>query len=350
MKNAIFICSFIPSTTDKSFSILKENLRLLTNETKKSNEEYHIFLLDDGSEYIENYLKPKSNDIYQASDEENKQIQKSLNLLESNFHILTAPWPNSEKKEFRKCELIRHASKSLEQSDFEYIIVLDDDHFFTKNNGLEILEQHFKNNYQLVIGRILSNNGFYRSYFDNLVQGTTYAVSTKLFKKIDYISTDSISWGGGEDSELFLRLYNEFNRSPFKAIYDGDLITKDSLTGRWHSCMKEKGDEKDFITGFTNKYGVSPHTNKSRRKSEWLEYKNTSGIPEVNYIILKESEVTTFNESDLYKLMLDLRHVYTLYKYLFKGNKTKVKITRFSLTVLKKSFDFYYSFKNSFKF
>ena len=271
---SIIIAHYMPDSNENINPLIK-TLELINDQ--KSNYDIEIIIADDGSKYTENikdnFSKKESvNDnkyIYMANNEklnyclENKKIN---NNLISNW-VYYPKYTNSMSK-------ARVVNKAVELSSSDNLCFLDDDNYFISNNTIDNIMNLFQK-YDLIIGQIKDNNGKYRKYSSNRVQGTTIAVKKNIIDHINGFGEWTEKYSCGVDSDLWLKLYNHFiNNSNLKACYTNQFSTYDSYSKRWKKYtkfLKEFRMKRAFYELYKCKNYKNYKHNHSRQKQLWIQ-------------------------------------------------------------------------------
>jgi hypothetical protein len=66
-------------------------------------------------------------------------------------------------------------------------------------------------------------------------------------------------WGLGDDEDIFWRLYEGYRDGVVKPVFNGNIMTRNILTGRWHHCRNQKGAMDEFKKRFREVHGVDPY-------------------------------------------------------------------------------------------
>lgn len=320
MKILFLIQSVIPRVKhDDYFPILMRTLQSIREQNPCSNVEIEVALSDDGSDYLATYASDKMKLISQNKtlDEINKKFNLNIDHL-----VLIA-----ENNKYLKADLFNYFFKH-NTTKYDLVVILDDDHPFIFKDTLTRLYNHHRKGYNFIVGRIVNPNKKFRSYLDNTVQGSTFILSGQLLKDINYFGERVKIWGCGEDTEAFWRVYLQYKKGNVKGIYDGNIMTIDSLSGRWMYCHIEAGGIELFRKDFYETYGVNPHNNKSRIKQNWLDYsEDRYGIKEKYFLFVTLDDYFNFNKS---KLICNLKWgiLYFIDKYLYPIKKIYGRIKR----------------------
>jgi hypothetical protein len=156
----------------------------------------------------------------------------------------------------------------------ENLFFLDDDNYFISKHSIKNLV-NLLDEYSLVIGQVKDNNGRYRTYESNRVQGTTLSMKNHVFKEINGFGEWTEEFSCGVDSDLWIKLYKYFitNKS-LKACYTNRILTFDSQSKRWKKYtkfFKEWNLRRKFQSIHNCKNYKSAKSNLSRQKHLWLE-------------------------------------------------------------------------------
>lgn len=287
MEILLLIQSFIPKEKHREYlPILQDTLNAVHSQKLPNDIDLTVVLSDDGSDYLRSHCRDS---ISILESNELDQIRSSYGLDVSDV-VLSPPSPY-----YLKADLFNHYLRAKGKH-YDCLFFLDDDHPFVTEDCLLRAVQHFTAGYELIVGRLCDPNGYYRSYNDRRVQGTTFAVSYNVLASIGFFSDQVKVWGCGEDSDIFWKLYKYSQESGLRAIYDGNIQTVDRLTGRWRYAEKLAGGLEAFKAKFFEHHGVTPHNNASRNKPEWMELaKDRKGIPEGLFPFIKLDEYKTYN-------------------------------------------------------
>ncbi|MBY6198491.1 polysialyltransferase family glycosyltransferase [Vibrio hangzhouensis] len=285
--------SLIPEQKkDEYFEILRRTINGIRNQNVSDEVNIEIVLCDDGSPYLKDMA---SNTISYLNEDDLDYIKSEYMLDVDNIVCV------SENKYYNKGGLLNCC---LKKNPSDYVIVLDDDHPFIDDECLNRFLNHFRNGYNFVVGRLCNPDMTFRGYLDNRVQGTTFALSYELLEKINFFSSEVRQWGCGEDTDTFYKVYQEHLKGNVRAIYDGNIITQDLISGRWRYCLETVGGEAIFIAGFLKKYGTLPHNNESRKFFMWMDYEPSyKEIPESAFLQLKLPDylkIKTNNELNIF--------------------------------------------------
>ena len=312
MRILYLIQSFIPKEKQQDyFSVLTKTIDSVKNQRLASADSFDIALCDDGSDYLAKYATDK---ITLFGDKELNSINELISLDLKYLALI------SNSVYYNKGALFNFVLQRIGK-DYDIIFVLDDDHPFFYNDSLERVIKHFKRGFNFVVGRLyFPKEDKFRCYYDNAVQGTTFAISYDLLKKVDFWSDNVKEWGCGEDSEIFWKVYNYFfNYHSVMAIYDGNIITEDCISDRWLYCMTNVGGRENFKISFKNIYGVDPHQNEARNKKSWLKLARNEVIklPELFFLFLKKSEYEKALNSKIREKIYYFIWVLKSIKYIF---------------------------------
>ena len=300
--NVLFLVqSFIPQEKqDEYLPILQKTINSIRCQDRDDKTNIKVVLTDDGSAFIKHY---SSQEIGYLT---NSQLEKVKETYQLNVDEIVAV---AESEFYQKAELwnfyLFHQG-----SNYDLIIFLDDDHNFVKNDSLRKFIQHYQEGYNFIVGRLYHPvDGFRIFDYDTRVQGTTFAFTWNALKNIGFFSASVKNWGCGEDSDIFWRAYLGHKDHKIKAICDGNIITVDNISGRWKYCLSKLGGVDIFKRKFLEEYGVNPHQNPSRHKTEWMDiipdelgfsettiqfmtlenYLNYPGSPKIKQILLRLS-------------------------------------------------------------
>ena len=300
MNILVLIQSYLPAQRHKEYiDVLKETIRSIRTQKLDPHHQVHIVLSDDGSDYLHKYA---SNAIQILPEQKLIEI-KRIHNLDVDQIILAEPSPY-----YQKADLFNFYLESAGEA-YECIVILDDDHAFVRDDAIARFASHFKAGYNFVAGRICNPSGYFRSYFDSTVQGANFALTYDLLKAVDFFGRRVKLWGCGEDSDIFWKVYNQALEREAKAIYDGNIITIDKLSGRWIFALQKAGGVKEFKAGFLSEYGVDPHDNPSRHKYKWMQYKpDDNRIRESLFPFIRFAEYHDFASH-----RLSIRFLITLY-------------------------------------
>jgi len=286
MNLLILIQSFIPGDKyDEYMPIVRETVAAVRRQVLPAGCTIHVVLSDDGSPY----LGPRgSGDLRILSPEETAAVRKEHKLDVDDIVRNESPGG------FRKADLYNHYIRTRGDA-FDVFFFLDDDHTFFDERSLARVVAHVENGFNFVVGRLCNRNLYFRSYLDNHVQGTTFAMSRDLFLLINGFSEHVRSWGCGFDADLFWRLYESSLKGAVKAVYDGNIITQDKLSRRWSGHAGAGGGVKGFRESFRQIHAVDPFDNPSRKKTAWMrQAQDEKVIPERYYRCIRLPEYLVY--------------------------------------------------------
>jgi hypothetical protein len=253
-KVLFLVQSCIPEAKqDEYLPILKNTIHSIKQQTKDNSLQVHIVISDDGSGYLKDLIDSNINIGFLSQENLDKVNQKyNLNINE----LVYAP----ESEYFRKADLFNFYLKQKGNL-YDLVIFLDDDHNFVKNDSLERFVKHYKQGYNFIVGRYYHpacrfrtvNNGMYNWG----IQGTTYAVSYSILETINFFSESVREWGFAEDYDIFRKAYLSSLKSDVKAVFDGNIITVDNISGRWQYCINKIGGFEIGVKKFEEEHGIT---------------------------------------------------------------------------------------------
>jgi hypothetical protein len=176
-----------------------------------------------------------------------------------------------DKKCMSKARLWNVAS-SIAKS--ENLFFLDDDNFFISDNSIDNIFILF-NDYDVFFGQIQESNGKLRKFESKRVQGTTFGVKKELLNKIKGFGewTEQISCG--IDSDVWFKLYSQYQKQKFKACFTDSIRTLDSCSKRWRPFISTFFRNRRAVKYFNQEHGCqnykNPKYNPSRIKKLWME-------------------------------------------------------------------------------
>ncbi|MGA1868172.1 MAG: hypothetical protein ACMUJM_06450 [bacterium] len=314
--NILFLIqSFIPKEKYQEYmGVLQGTITSIRRQQCNQDFKIHITLSDDGSEYLENLAESQ---IKIISGNYLKHV-RNIHSLDIDSLVLVG-----KSNHYNKGELFNYYLRQ-EGNNYDLIIFLDDDNPFVYTHSLKKFIFHFKNGYNFILGRLSSAQGTLRSFYDNKVQGTTFALTYNALKDIDFFGDRIKLWGCGEDSDIFWRIYSGYKNGIIKAVYDGTIITIDRISGRWKYCREKTGGIEFFKKDFYETYGIDPHRNPSRKKTEWITLeKNFRNIDESLFPFIYLDEYMACKKRFLYYKIIwnlrKLRHKISCVKCKIKG-------------------------------
>jgi len=299
-------------------SILQETVGAIRAQSIESGWHIHIVLSDDGSDYLKDVAQ---NEISLASEETIHQVRQK-HALDVDEIVLIGP-----SDYFNKTDLFDYY---LTRFGFEYdlVIFLDDDNKFLNPDALKRFVYHYRRGYNFIVGRLYHPVQGFRSYLDNRVQGTTFALTPGILQAIGFFGKNVKVWGTGDDPELFWKLYLAYQRGLVKGIYDGNIMTIDQISGRWHSAREKAGGISAFEAGFLKIYGVQRGKNPSCHKPGWLDLEpDAQGIDERWFPYIKLDEYLRYHTHRRYFHFLWYRRQLTWNSRLWQ--KLRQHINRF---------------------
>ena len=156
----------------------------------------------------------------------------------------------------------------------EQLLFLDDDNYFISDNSAEnILTLFYK--YDFIVGQIKDNNGRFRQFSSNRVQGTTIGIKKDILSSIGGFGEWTEEYSCGIDSDLWIRIYNHFNEyQTLKACYTNKVSTYDSHSKRWGkftTLFRNYKIRKEFDKRYDCKNYKNKKYNFSRNKSLWIK-------------------------------------------------------------------------------
>jgi len=272
---SIIIAHYLPNKLKYSNPLIK-TLNLIAEQ--KENFNIEVIIADDGSNYTKhiqsNYDKIIENNksdrkiYYIESDKINDLI---TNLKLKNNLINKWVYLPKDKQCMSKARVI---NASVKLSNSSNLLFLDDDNYFISSNTIKNINQ-LLNQYNLIIGQIKDNNGRLRGYSSNRVQGTTIAINKKILIESGGFGEWTESFSCGVDSDLWIKLYNYFNKNlHLKACYTDKISTFDSQSKRWKKYtkfFKEWNLKRKFNEMYNCKNYKSVKSNLSRNKKLWID-------------------------------------------------------------------------------
>jgi len=244
---------------------------------QKNNYNIEVIIADDGSDYsskiVNNYskkieIKDDPRDIFIAEEDILRNFLKNQNIKHSLNKWVYLP------KTIQCMSKARVANYAVQESNSDKILFLDDDNYFISKNSIESLIELFKE-YNIIVGQIKDNNGRVREYSSNRVQGTTIAISKKVFMNVNGFGEWTEQYSCGVDSDFWIKLYSYFKSSgKINACFTNKISTFDSCSKRWGkftSIFRNYKIKKEFYRRYNCKNYKSKKYNLSRQKQLWLK-------------------------------------------------------------------------------
>jgi len=273
---SIIIAHYKPENFEFSNPLFK-TLDIIKEQIENFNIE--VIIADDGSHYskeiIDGYSKKETvtNDNRNFYIWNNKELNEWIKKNEFSSNLISH-WtylPKTNPPAMSKSRILNYA---VTLSNSENLLFLDDDNYFISNNSIENIINLFKV-YNLIIGQIKDNNGKFRKYNSNRVQGTTIAVKKNIIEDINGFGEWTEEFSCGVDSDLWIKLFKYFNKDKnLKACYTNQLSTYDSYSKRWKKytkLFKEIKLRKKFNKLYNCKNYKNYKYNFSRQKKMWIE-------------------------------------------------------------------------------
>ncbi|MBI65735.1 MAG: hypothetical protein CMG64_05540 [Candidatus Marinimicrobia bacterium] len=276
-KNLSIIIAHYNPNKDDFINPIFETLDIIENQLEDSNIE--VIIADDGSYYSQNIINNYSKKELISGDDrcfytwEDEQLNFWINKNKFNSTIISrwAYLPKSNPPAMSKARILNYAV-SLSNSD--NLLFLDDDNYFISTNTIKNVNQ-LLNQYNLIIGQIKDNNGRLRRYSSNRVQGTTIVINKKILIESGGFGEWTEKFSCGVDSDLWIKLYNYFNKnSHLKACYTDKISTFDSQSKRWKKYtkfFKEWNLKRKFNKMYDCKNYKNVKSNLSRNKKLWID-------------------------------------------------------------------------------
>lgn len=306
MRILCILVSAVPEKKhDEYFPVVVQSVESIRQQ-RTAGLTVSVALGDDGSGYLRQYAN-RAPRILDA--DELQRVRRETGLDIDDLVIV------GQSPEYNKAELLNHYLRRR-VDDFDLVLLLDDDHPLEAADSLQRAAQHVRCGYDFVVGRMANPDGFFRTYDDGRVQGSTLFFTRDLLHAIGFFGDSVKKWGCGEDSETFWRVYEAHRVGRARGIYDGNIITEDKLTGRWLHCAKRAGGPVSFKKDFERLYGVNPHENASRDKRAWLDYvPMDNGLSEAWMSLLKLDELRTYRgPEDLIAIARERRREFARYE------------------------------------
>ena len=278
MKNklSIIIAHYYPNTTDYKNPLVRTLDSI--NQDYIKNQNLEVIIADDGSHYsksiVNTYSKKIdiSNDIRSIYVLEDEKLSSFLDKHSMKYDFIKS-WVYLPKliKCMSKSRVLNHASKL---SSNEQLLFLDDDNYFISQNSTDNVLALF-NEYDFIVGQIKDNNGRFRQFSSNRVQGTTIAIKKDILLSIEGFGEWTEEFSCGIDSDLWIKIYNYFNKhKTLKACYTNKISTYDSHSKRWGKYTKifKEWNMRIFFKELYNcKNYKKAYYNPSRKKELWIE-------------------------------------------------------------------------------
>jgi len=278
MKNklSIIIAHYYPNTTDYVNPLFK-TLDAISKDFNK-NKNLEVIIADDGSHYsksiVDNYSKKIDipNDIRSIYVLEDEKLKSFLIKNSLNYDFIKK-WVYLPKliKCMAKSRVLNHASKL---SNNAQLLFLDDDNYFISENSTNNVLELF-NDYDFIVGQIKDNNGRFRQFSSNRVQGTSIAIRKDILFNIKGFGEWTEEYSCGIDSDLWIKIYNYFKeQKTLKACYTNKISTYDSHSKRWGKYtkfFKEFRLKREFNRLYKCKNYKNKKYNLSRNKKLWIE-------------------------------------------------------------------------------
>jgi len=103
-----------------------------------------------------------------------------------------------------KARILNHC---VRKSRGKYLLFLDDDNLLLRDDSLVRLMDLFNSGYDLVFGQVIDGNGRARTYESRRVQGTTFALTRKLFDAVGGFGVWTEEVGCAVDSDIWWKLF-----------------------------------------------------------------------------------------------------------------------------------------------
>lgn len=293
MRILFVVQSHIPKgKEDEYLPIVKQTLGIIKRQSVEGVT-VGVYLTDDGSHYLRQY---SSDTIRELTSNEVDEIKK-LKKIDVD-KIITCP----SSRYFMKGDLFNCVTKRYGSS-YDLVIFMDDDQHFINDKAAQKFVDGFKKGYNFIVGRLSQKDGTLFSFNSHYVQGTTYAVTPALLAKVDYFSPEIKDWGLGDDEDIFWKIYQEWCKGNVTALFAGDIISVQKISGRWKYCMNSTGGLEAFEKKFKNKYDQEPYKNNpSMLYNLWMDY--AGEIKEQHIHLIKAHEVDYYCSSSIKPLKI----------------------------------------------
>ncbi len=241
-----------------------------------------IILCDDGSDWSSRHIACQGMIEWSRNEIENASFLKDL-PIDRYLFVNSGPeyWA------------VRLKHRAYELALYDKVVVLDDDHAFLGNNGLERFNRYL-DKYDFVRGRIIGPDGFPQLFCEKKVQGTTFGLKKRLYFEFGGYGKYLFENAYGEDDDIFFQAFRVLTDGgkrlvPIKACYAGEIVTKDLLSGRYLGGQAGGNAERYdcLLTNFVKTHGVHPRRHIYRDKSLWMEIPSAaSWISEIYFSVI----------------------------------------------------------------
>ena len=272
---SIIIAHYCTDTNSPHYDSFIRTLSTIQNQA--SNYKIEIIIADDGSNYSNDIINNYSEKIKIKNDNRNlfilkdDKLKKWINDLNIKNNLITQ-WLYIPKLTpcMSKARLWNYAST---YSQSENLFFLDDDNYFISKKSINSIINLFEK-YHVLFGQIKDSTNRLRTYSSNRVQGTTFGIKKEILESIEGfgIWTEKISCG--IDSDLWIKLFNYYQKNTIKVCYTNKFITYDSCSKRWKKYTKLFKDiivRKEFMKLYGIKNYKNVKYNLSRNKNLWIE-------------------------------------------------------------------------------